>query len=371
MTSHGKLLSLLTLAIFLGPTADAATISGTVKGPDGTPFLGAFVQAQNSQTRMTYMALSDSQGRYRVETVPAGEYRVQIRALGFRADAQTGVKLAADQSSSLDFGLQKGNVRWNNLNVYQASKLWPASPAKDKIFNTCFTCHAFQTRMASVTRDEEGWRDRVQFMQTAMKFGLEDRLNDQQADMIAAYLAKLFGPDSVLPKSPADMPDYKDTVRPFASEAMAIHFVEYDMPGPSRMPFSAAPDKDGFFWIPNFGIGNKITRLDPNTGAMEDFPVPNQGTAAVHSATVEAPDGKVWLTEQGSDKLGRVGSENKDRYRISGSPHPGENSATPPTPNTRCASMARATSGSPATRSASSIPARTNTLKLPEVPSVL
>ena len=69
------------------------------------------------------------------------------------------------------------------------------------------------------------------------------------------YLNSLFGPDSVLPKSPADMPDYQKTVRPFSSEAMNIVYVEYDMPAPSRMPFSAAPDKDGYLWIPGFWRG--------------------------------------------------------------------------------------------------------------------
>ena len=32
-------------------------------------------------------------------------------------------------------------------------------------------------------------------------------LTDQEADEIEAYLTKLWGPDSVLPKSPADMPE--------------------------------------------------------------------------------------------------------------------------------------------------------------------
>jgi len=67
------------------------------------------------------------------------------------------------------------------------------------------------------------------------------------------------------------------------------------------MPFSAAPDKNGYVWIPNFGVANKISRLDPKTGEMVDFPVPNIGTAAIHSA-VPAPDGSVWLTEQGSNR---------------------------------------------------------------------
>ena len=92
-------------------------------------------------------------------------------------------------------------------------------------------------------------------------------------------------------------------MRPIGSEAMNITFVEYDMPSFSRMPFSAAPDQNGDFWIPNFGVANKISRLDPRTGAMLDFPVPNIGTAAVHSA-VPAADGTVWLTEQGANKIG-------------------------------------------------------------------
>jgi streptogramin lyase len=70
------------------------------------------------------------------------------------------------------------------------------------------------------------------------------------------------------------------------------------------MPFSAAPDKDGYLWIPDFGVANKITRLDPKTGDMQDFSAPNVGTAAIHSA-VPAPDGSVWLTEQASNKIGR------------------------------------------------------------------
>ena len=65
--------------------ADAATITGTVTGPDGTPLRAAFVQARNAQLKMTVSVLSDNQGRYVVENLPAGDYRVSIRALGFSA----------------------------------------------------------------------------------------------------------------------------------------------------------------------------------------------------------------------------------------------------------------------------------------------
>jgi len=297
-------LALISSVIVCGPAGYAATITGTVKGPDGAPVEGVFVQAQNTKTRMWFIVLTDSQGRYRVEKVPAGDYTLSTKVTGFRSDPRAGVTLAADQDASIDFALQKATIRWNELSIYQLKQLAPASTGKDTLFAQCFVCHGFQTRMAAVRRDEDGWKDRVQFMRDAMHFSLAWRFDDKKAADVASFLNSSFGNDATLPRTPADLPEYKNTIKKFSSDAMNIAFVEYEMPGPSRMPFSAAPGKDGYLWIPNFGIANKITRLDPKTGAMEDFPVPNSGTAAVHSA-VEAPDGSVWLTEQGPNKLGK------------------------------------------------------------------
>jgi len=42
-------------------------------------FKGAFVQAQNSKTKINVIVLSDRQGRYRIPDLAAGDYRVQIR----------------------------------------------------------------------------------------------------------------------------------------------------------------------------------------------------------------------------------------------------------------------------------------------------
>src|SRR5215470_9107744 len=89
--------------------ADAAAITGTVTGPDGKPFRGAFVQARNLKTKITVSVLSDNAGKYRVENLPAGDYRLQMRAIGFKADPKSGIKLTADQALAQDFALQKGS----------------------------------------------------------------------------------------------------------------------------------------------------------------------------------------------------------------------------------------------------------------------
>jgi virginiamycin B lyase len=202
--------------------------------------------------------------------------------------------------------LQKGLVRWSDISQNQAAQLFPAGKGKDLLFAHCNICHQFQSRMASVHRDLDGWKDRVAFMRDAMHFSVffGPNFSDQEAETVAEYLNSIFGQDSVLAKSPADMPEYEKTVKSFSSEAMNIVYVEYEMPAPSRMPFSAAPDKNGFLWIPDFGVANKITRLDPKTGEMKDLPIPFTGTGGVHSA-VPAPDGSVWIAEQGSNRVGR------------------------------------------------------------------
>jgi virginiamycin B lyase len=295
------------LAVTTASLADAATIAGTVTGPDGAPFRGAFVQARNAATHITVSVLSDAQGHYLVPDLAAGDYRLAIRAPGFKADPKSGIALTADQSLTQDLALQKSYVHWSDLSIEQGKELLPDERGKDLLFAHCMACHGFQSRMAAVVRDEDGWRDRVNYMRDAMGFFINRPVfgfNDQKAEDIVYYLNHMFGEESALPKSPTELAGYAATVRPFADAAMNIVYVEYEMPGPNRMPWSAHPDKDGTFWIPYYGRANKIGRLDPVSGKIEEFPVPNMGTAAIHSA-VPAPDGSVWITEQGSNKLGR------------------------------------------------------------------
>src|ERR1700682_954488 len=175
-----RFFGLLGLIAFCGFAAPASTVSGIVKGPDHATIQGAFVQAQNIKSKITVSVLSDSQGRYRIESLPAGQYRLQVQALGYRSEPRTGVDLAADQNASFDFSLETGSVRWNDISIYQARQLFPAGKQKDFFFQNCQICHGFQTRIASVRRDADGWRDRVDYMRTTMHFVLA-YITDEEA----------------------------------------------------------------------------------------------------------------------------------------------------------------------------------------------
>src|SRR3989338_5209738 len=104
----------LGIVLCLAPLAHGAggAISGNVKDPSGAPFKGAFVNARNAQTTLTMHVLSDPQGKYRMEGLPYGEYEVSIRAVGYRSEPKSAVKLSSETPVSLDFALQKSIVLW-------------------------------------------------------------------------------------------------------------------------------------------------------------------------------------------------------------------------------------------------------------------
>src|SRR3954469_14959417 len=110
-----KVVASLTLAFALASTtALAGTITGTVTGPNGKPFMGAFVIAENTQNKMTVNVLSNEQGRYSIGNLPAATYKISISAIGYAVDARGDVRLTDDQKVSFDFGLQKSKVRWSD-----------------------------------------------------------------------------------------------------------------------------------------------------------------------------------------------------------------------------------------------------------------
>jgi virginiamycin B lyase len=324
MRSMNKALLSLTLTLLSASTALAATITGTVTGPDGKPFMGAFVVAENPQSKMTVNVLSNAQGRYYIGNLPAATYTVKITSIGYASDPRTNVQLAADQKASFDFALQKGQVRWSDLTTYQGRQLLPKTKEhdlshKDTFFTTCFqSCHSFQKRMATQTWDENGWRQRVIYMRDVMMEGR--RMSDETLEDFTSYMTTAFGPNSPKPASPQDMPEYKSLVRSFSPKAMNIAYVEYDFEAPNGMgPWSAVEDKDGMLWIPYYGRGNQVVRLNPKTAEQTPFALPFARKAGIHSA-VPARDGTVWFTEAALGRIGKLDPQTKQMTEYQNTP---------------------------------------------------
>ena len=287
--------------------ADAATISGTVTGPDGAPFRAAFVQARHAGMKMTVSVLTDNQGKYVVENLPAGDYRLSIRATGLRADAQERDQAhRRPEYRRRTSRCRTGMVRWTEISILQGIQLLPNARGKNVLVNDCMSCHGFQGKMAATVRDLDGWRSRVEYMREAMRSSLADRrgFSDQQAEDVAFYMNEMFGQEF----DPAEVAGRDAGLREHADRdprrgaAHRLRGLRDARAGP--LPVDGAPDKDGIFWIPQYGASNRIAHFNPVTGEMKEYRVPNPGPALIHSA-VPAPDGSIWVAQAGSKKLGR------------------------------------------------------------------
>jgi len=319
------LLSVLGTVSFAA-TALAGSITGSVTGPDGKPFMGAFVVAENPQTKMTVNVLSNAQGRYRIGNLPAATYTVRISAIGYKSEPRSDVRLATDDKATFDFALEKTKVLWSDLSTYQGRQLLPKTKNhnlshQDPFFTTCFqSCHSFQKRMATATWDQEGWRQRVIYMRDVMMEGR--RFSDEVTEDFTAYLTTAFGPNSPKAASPEDLPEYKSLVRPFSPRAMNIAYVEYDFAALNGMgPWSAVEDREGMLWIPYYGRGNAVVRLDPKTGEQTSFPLGFSRKAGIHSA-VPAPDGSIWFTEAALGRIGKLDPQTKQITEYPNTPLP-------------------------------------------------
>jgi hypothetical protein len=63
-------------------------------------------------------------------------------------------------------------VRWTDLSYYQGDNLMPEGMGKRLIEQNRLECHALQTKMAGVSRDEEGSTKAENFMRDAMHYRL-------------------------------------------------------------------------------------------------------------------------------------------------------------------------------------------------------
>ena len=176
--------------------------------------------------------------------------------------------------------------------------------------------------MAPNTGELDDWRLRVQYMRDTMMAGEGRRMTDATVEDFASFLTTMFGPQSPKPSSADQMPQYKSLVRAISPRATNIAYVEYDFDVDKGMgPWSAVEDKNGMFWIPYYGRGNEVVRLDPKTAELTRFALPFAKMAGIHSA-VPAPDGTVWFTEASLGKIGHLDPVSKEITEFQNTPLP-------------------------------------------------
>ncbi len=103
--------ALVLLAVAVGAAfaqGDRGQIAGFVKDQTGGVIPGATVTAVNSQTRLTWTAVTDDRGYYVFPSLPPGAYEIAVELQGFKKWIQTGMTLDAASSRAVDVTLETG-----------------------------------------------------------------------------------------------------------------------------------------------------------------------------------------------------------------------------------------------------------------------
>ena len=99
-------LALLSVARPLDAAA-ASSVHGVVRDATGAPMPGVVVDAhRRDRTAAVASTISDDEGRYAVDALEPGVYRLTFRLIGFATSTRDGVRVAPDRAVDLDVTLQ-------------------------------------------------------------------------------------------------------------------------------------------------------------------------------------------------------------------------------------------------------------------------
>jgi hypothetical protein len=107
-----RLVACVTLfAVFITAQTLDTGILGTVTDPGGAVVTAASVTITLPATGFSRSVTTGPEGNYEVRYLAPGEYTVEVRAPGFKAERRTGIVLQISQLARLDFSLQIGQVQ--------------------------------------------------------------------------------------------------------------------------------------------------------------------------------------------------------------------------------------------------------------------
>lgn len=108
---------LLLLSLPFAALAQTGTIAGRVTDEDGEPIAGATVSLEGTDLR----TVTNAQGEFVLQAVPAGSRTVRVEAVGHAARTE-GVTVAAGIESREDFSLRTEAIEVERLNVFVGSR---------------------------------------------------------------------------------------------------------------------------------------------------------------------------------------------------------------------------------------------------------
>ena len=258
----------------LGPPALVGQVSSQEEGP----MEGVVVSAKKDGSTITVSVLTDNKGHYSfpASRLEPGHYTLKIRAVGYNLEAPASADLAAAKPATSDLKLVKAKNLIPQLTNAEWLMSMPGTDDQKAMMLNCVSCHTLQ-RVVTSTHDSDEFTQVItrmmNYAQVSQPIKPQRRMEANRAGDPEQYRKQA---DFIAGINLSTVPQWeyklKTLPRP-TGKATHVIITEYDLPRPTIEPHDVIVDEHGMVWYTDFGE-EFIGKLDPKTGALKEYPVP-------------------------------------------------------------------------------------------------
>lgn len=280
--------------------AQNTTVAGVVRSADGEPLAGALVKVRSADSRLTFMVVSQGQGRYSTPNLLPGKYTVQAYGGDYRSESPEPVEVRSGQQLQLNIVLstrREAVPREKRIANSDYVKMLPEGDGKRLIMTRCMLCHGAE-RIVPRRATQKQWISAVERMQSYMKErGVP--LSDQEKDTITNYVTSNFGPEAPRLLHQQDTASHADDHLPktllTGAEAKYVAMEFYLNSG--EWIHHLAVDSRGVPWVTQTSSG-VLGSFDPKSFTYSSItPPPGKFPERFINAVRIDPQDNVWFTD--------------------------------------------------------------------------
>lgn len=285
MLTAGATSHLLQCATIVQASAESpTTLVGRVTSEAEGPMEGVVVSAKKNGVTITTSVVTDARGRYAFPggRLSVGEYTITIRAVGYELDAPALVSVTAGNAATADLKLRKSRVLSTQLTNAEWLDSMPGSYDEKRSAFNCALCHDYQ-RIVNSTHKSEEWPAVFARMSRYASGTVPEKpqvmpggdMGEAGATAVGAGAGQRADYLSKVNLSQSEKWSYplKTFDRP-KGKATRVIYTEYDLPRRHIQPHDVIVGHDQMVWYADFG-DLFLGRLDPVTGAVNEYPVPS------------------------------------------------------------------------------------------------
>jgi virginiamycin B lyase len=272
-------------------------IRGVVTDASGRPLTGAFVKLENDARNLTFMFISQDNGRYTADKLPAGSYVVQGVGNDFESVWSAPVSISENGIAEADLVLNVERApdlpaAWPRRvpeHLATAENL-PEGPGKDIITSRCVGCHT-ASQVAGNRYDAANWARSIDEMRGYMREGDVTDLSEVDVAVLMDYLSTNLAP------MPAPDPNSRLPRTLMQGEAGNYRVVQYNIENKEAEAHDVAVDPWGVGWA-NQRTGGMISRFDPVTYDYREIGPPLYTAKRARPGNLQiSKDGIMWLPD--------------------------------------------------------------------------